>query len=322
MSTGEPEGWTRFALDANDVHARPAKPKLEEISIPQDAFCEKADVDADVEPSPSFDPVAAYLERLGPSSRRTMREALRKMADWASNGRCDAESLPWHLLRIEHTAALRSRLAASVAPATANKHLAALRGVLKQCWRAGVMSAEDYQRAIDIPTVRGESPRRTNRLGPDDLYRLSQVCQSDPTPAGARDAALLALLYGAQLRRSEAVALDLSDYDARTAELRVRAIGTGRIGRFVANADARRALDRWIGVRGTEAGPLFFPVNKGGRIEARRLSEQAIYIACQKRAAEAGLPPTSPEDLRRANARKTRKAMPRSTDPLPMAAPA
>ena len=71
--------------------------------------------------------------------------------------------------------------------------------------------------------------------------------------------------------------------------------------RFAANDDARSALERWIVIRGPESGPLFNPVNKGGRIEHRRLSEQAIYIACQKRAAEAGLPPVSPEDLRRAD---------------------
>ena len=82
----------------------------------------------------SFDPVNAYLDRLGPGSWRTIHAALTKLADWASNGRCDALSLPWHLLRIEHTAALRTRLASTLAPATANKHLAALRGVLKQCW--------------------------------------------------------------------------------------------------------------------------------------------------------------------------------------------
>jgi integrase len=69
----------------------------------------------------------------------------------------------------------------------------------------------------------------------------------------------------------------------------------------MANEDARAALERWIAIRGGEPGPLFNPVNKGGRIERRKLSEQAIYIACQKRASEAGLPPTSPEDLRRAN---------------------
>ncbi len=249
-----------------------------------------------------FDPAAAYLEQLGEGSRRTMREALTKLANWASDGRCGPHDLPWHMLRIEHTAALRTRLTATLAPATANKHLAALRGVLKQCWRRGLMSAEAYQRAIDLPPVRGASPRKPNRLGAVELRKLAQVCSGDSSPAGARDEALLALLYGANLRRSEAVSLELTDYDLSTGVLIVRGAGGRQPRRFAANDDARRALERWILIRGPEAGPLFNPVNKGGRIERRRLSEQAIYIACQKRAAEAGLPPTSPEDLRRADA--------------------
>ena len=249
-----------------------------------------------------FHPAAAYLEQLGEGSRRTMREALTKLANWASEGRCGPHDLPWHMLRIEHTAALRTRLQSTLAPATANKHLAALRGVLKQCWRRGMMSAEAYQRAIDLPPVRGASPRKQNRLGAEELRKLSLVCSGDSSPAGARDEALLALLYGANLRRSEAVALELADYDLSTGVLLVQSATSRSPRRFAANDDARRALERWILIRGPEAGPLFNPVNKGGRIERRRLSEQAIYIACQKRAAEAGLPPTSPEDLRRADA--------------------
>lgn len=254
------------------------------------------------EESPSgFDPAAAYLEQLGEGSRRTMREALAKLANWASDGRCDPHDLPWHMLRVEHTAALRSRLMSTLAPATANKHLAALRGVLKQAWRQGQMSAEDYHRAIDLPPVRGASPRKPNRLGALELLKLAKACSGDSSPAGARDEALLALLYGANLRRSEAVALQLSDYDLSSGVLQVQSVGGRSPRRFVANDDARRALERWILIRGPEAGPLFNPVNKGGRIERRGLSEQAIYIACQKRASEAGLPPTSPEDLRRAH---------------------
>ncbi len=247
-----------------------------------------------------FDPFAAYLSQLGTGSRRTMREALTKLADWASDGRCGPHELQWHLLGIEETAALRTRLTSSLAPATANKHLAALRGVLKQCWRHGRMSAEAYQRAIDLSPARGASPRKAVRLGARELRRIAGVCRNDAGPAGARDEALLALLYAANLRRSEAVALDLEDYDLAQGQLTVSNSASGKRRRFAANEDARRALERWIVIRGAERGPLFNPINKGGRIEKRRLSEQAIYIACQKRASEAGLPPTSPEDLRRA----------------------
>lgn len=285
------ERWSQRPLQPG----RPPEPKAIPAPSPAGPF------GMETPATGTFDPVTAYLAQLGPGSQRTMREALAKLADWASDGRCDAHALPWHLLRIEHTAALRTRLKASVAPATANKHLAALRGVLKQCWRQGLMSAEAYQRAIDLPPVRGASPRKPQRLGALDLQRLARVCAGDESPAGARDEALLALLYGANLRRSEVVALALADYDPATGELLVAASAGRAARRFAANLDARRSLDRWLLVRGAGEGPLFNPVNKGGRIEPRRLSEQAIYIACQKRAAEAGLPPTSPEDLRRAD---------------------
>jgi len=247
----------------------------------------------------SLDPTSAYLAQLGDGSQRTMREALAKLARWASEGRQGAHEFSWHRLRIEQTRALRDRLIADLAPATANKHLAALRGVLRQCWQQGRMSDEAYQRAIDLPPARGVPRRPTSRLGPIELQRLVRTCQEAAGAAGARDEALLALLYGAHLRRSEAVALDLSDYEVSSGQLTVGDPSTRGRRRLYANVHARHAVERWLGMRGPEPGPLFNPVNKGGRIERRRLSEQAIYIACRKRAAEAGLPPTSPEDLRR-----------------------
>ncbi|MEZ4278194.1 MAG: tyrosine-type recombinase/integrase [Myxococcota bacterium] len=250
----------------------------------------------------SRDPATAYLEQLGPGSRRTMREALDKLADWASAGRCGAHDLPWHLLELEHTAALRTRLGATLAPATANKHMAALRGVLRQCWLQGSLTQETFRRVTDLPPLRGDSPRRSPGLRAEEFERLTRVCIDDDKPSGARDAALLSLLRSPCLRRAEAVALDLADYDPANGTLRIRTSGRetkGTARRLAVPAPGRRALDRWILIRGLEPGPLFYPINKGGRIERRRLSEQAIYIACQKRASEAGLPPTSPEDLRR-----------------------
>ena len=278
-----PHSWTQRSVASSDAMTAPAGPVAQEAPL-----------------ASPFNPARAYLDRLGEGSKRTMREALTKMAGWASDGRCGADDLPWALLRIEHTAALRTRLAGSLAPATANKHLAALRGVLKECWRDGQMSAEAYQRAIDLPPVKGASPRKVERLTALELERLADACESDPSPSGARDSALFALLYGAQLRRSEAVALNLEDYDEQTGHLEVRGAKSGTVQHLVANEHARLALSRWLNVRGQFPGALFAPVNKGGRIEKRRLSEQAIYIACQKRAAAAGLRPISPEDLRKA----------------------
>ncbi len=269
--------------------------------------------------APITDPAAAYLAQLGPGSRRTMTEAVGKLARIASGGQCDASTLPWHELRIEHTSAIRSRLAGDLAPATANKHLAALRGVLKQCWRLGLMDMDDYQRAIDLPAVHGPSPRKNRTLNQQELLGLVQACQADRSPAGARDTALFALLFGAGLRRSEVVALDVSDFDRETGAITLRATASRPQRRLVANGEGRQALESWLARRGETEGPLFNPVNKGGRIELRRLSEQAIYIACHKRSAEAGLPPVSPEDLRRSLHASRSRSMRRVAPPGPMA---
>ena len=228
-----------------------------------------------------------------------MTEALEKIARYASDGQCNMRSLPWSALRYEHTNALRARLASELAPATSNKHLAALRGVLKQVWRLGLISAEDHQSAIDLPAVHGPSPRKNRTLSREELSLLVDACERDRSPAGPRDAALFALLFGAGLRRAEVAALDLADFDRRTSTFCVRGGGTRAPRRFTANREGLLAQEAWLTRRGVAPGPLFNPVNKGGRIEIRRLSEQAIYVACHKRAAEAGLPPVSPEDLRR-----------------------
>lgn len=266
-------------------------------------------------------PALLYLAQLGPGSRRTMTEALEKIARYASEGRCNMRSLPWSALRIEHTSALRTRLASELAPATSNKHLAALRGVLKQVWRLGLISAEDHQRAIDLPAVHGPSPRKSRALSQEELRALVEACERDRSPAGPRDAALFALLFGAGLRRAEVAALDLADFDRRTSTICVRGAGTKAPRRFTANREGLLAQEAWLARRGVAPGPLFNPVNKGGRIEIRRLSEQAIYVACHKRAAEAGLPPVSPEDLRRSLLVQKSRATMRKVETTPVVAP-
>ena len=79
-------------------------------------------------------PVAVYLARLTPSSRRTMRAALDAIAGLLSDDRRYAWSLDWPQLSYRHTTAVRALLAdGRYAPSTANRHLAALRGALKEC---------------------------------------------------------------------------------------------------------------------------------------------------------------------------------------------
>ena len=242
-------------------------------------------------------PAEVYLARLAPGSRRTMRCALDTIAALLTDGLMDAETLPWAELRYPHTAAVRAILAERGATATANKQLAALRGVLREAWRLGLMDAEDYHRAVDLPGVPGSELPAGRALGWAELRALFWAC-ADGTPGGARDAALLALLYGALLRRAEAVALDLADHDPATGALKVR--GKGRQQRLsYLPSGGRAALDAWRAVRGDDDGPLLCPVRRDGLVTVRRLSGQAVLDALRKRRRLASIEPCTPHDLRR-----------------------
>lgn len=244
-------------------------------------------------------PAAVYLAGLSTGSRRTMRQALNTVAGILSDGQADAELLPWGGVRYQHVQAVRAKLAETYAPATANKALSALRGVLREAWRLGHLDAETYHRAADVKAVRGETLPRGRELTVGELTALFRACAADASPSGARDAALLSVLYGGGLRRSEAVALDLEDYDVDTGELRVRQ-GKGNKARLVyATNGGKLALDAWLIIRGTEPGALLCPVRKGGTIELRHLTPQAVYDALRRRAADARVSPFSPHDLRR-----------------------
>jgi integrase len=255
-------------------------------------------------------PVSAYLAGLAESSRRPMRTNLETVAHFVSGGRATATELAWWRLRYQHMALIRSTLAETYAPATANLMLSAVRGVLKACFKLGYMNADDLQRASDVPPVGGSRLPRGRAIERGELYDLFRVCYEDSNKArGARDAAIFALLYVCGLRRSEVVALDLSDYDPDTLEVRVR--GKGNKERInYAEGGADRAINRWISIRGDSEGALLLPINKGGRIiheredadgerHPARISDQSIYDVVRRRQKEAGVKKLSPHDFRK-----------------------
>lgn len=246
-------------------------------------------------PQPDLHPAVVYLASLAPGSRRAMIQALTVIAQIVTNDEtADHLSIPWHHLRFQHTAAIRAHLEARYAYSTANKMLSALRGTLKAAWKLGLMSAEDYHKAASIESIRGETLPAGRSIAQGELLELLGTC--DQSQTGVRDAALLAVLYGCGLRRAEAAAIDLADYNESEGTLRIQGKrNKQRLVPVVGGVTA--ALADWLAVRGHAPGPLFW--GTGNRNRRRRLTTQAVYKMLQTRAKKAGVEKLSPHDLRR-----------------------
>jgi integrase len=126
-------------------------------------------------------------------------------------------------------------------------------------WQVG--SPPNLPPAGRVRDVRG--PERATVL------RMFDHCRGREDHQGARDEAILSLLYYQGMRASEVMSIRMCDVDldATPASVRVTAKrGQGRTQLPVCSATAD-AIERWLEFRGRDAGPLFLRCN---RVTARR----------------------------------------------------
>jgi integrase len=170
--------------------------------------------------------------------------------------------------------------------------------------RPDLMSAETCAAVCEVEGVKGKSVPAGRALREEEIASLERACARDPSAAGARDLALVSLLYYVGLRREEACRLDPDDWGRRDRRLRVLGKGAKEEFVYVESKQVRLALGRWLRVRGRAPGPLFCSVWRGGRVRrdgagVRPLSGDDVYQLVRRRARQAGLRPCTPHDLRR-----------------------
>lgn len=249
--------------------------------------------------APDRNPALVYLGSLAPGSQRAQRGALERVARMVGGPRAELERFAWTSLRYQHVARVKSLLVdEELAPATVNRILAALKGVTRESWRLGYVDAEELRRVEDIKSVKGSTLPSGRALSMAEIQTLGDSCALD-TAGGARDRAMLVVLFGAGLRRAELTALELADYAPATGELRIRRGKGGKERIAYVTNGSRDLLGAWLERRGPAAGALFCPVGKSGRVTVARMSEQAVYAMLKRMAAGAGVAGFSPHDLRR-----------------------
>lgn len=245
-----------------------------------------------------MNPLQLYLARSPASAHRAVRHALRVLVSLVGRPGDDPHTLAWHQLSAAQCATIRRSLAERYAPGTVNRILCTLRGVLRA---AAELSLADAAVWTSIKSVgRRSGSGHASPLKQADIERMFLDCRDDPGIGGCRDAAVLALMYGAGLRRHEVARLDREHYlDCGTVVLPdASAIALTR--------SADEAVRAWLTFRGDASGPLLCPVNKAGRVKVRRLSDQALYLIVLRRSQRAGVF-LSPDALRAPVVRRRRE---------------
>ena len=157
-------------------------------------------------------------------------------------------------------------------------------------------------RVASIEDVTGERQQKGRHIAADEFLSLLQACRQDDSPAGTRDASIIALAWSTGLRRSEIANLRLEDWKRKSTSQQIQVMGKGnKIRHVYLHRGAEAWLRGWLRLRGEDAGPLFCSVRKGGKIQRRRgLSDEALAQILAKRSAQASIrQPMTWHDFRR-----------------------
>ncbi len=181
------------------------------------------------------------------------------------------------------TTDLRRWLAAgSRAPASIARRMSSARSFFKWARREGIVE--------NAPTDRLRSPRV--KLPLPRVLEVDEATRVVEAEVGARDRALLELAYGAGLRVSELVALDIDDVDVEGGTVHVRH-GKGNKARIVpVGKEALSAVGALVSERDCDNGPLFL----NGR--GRRLGVRCAWDVVRAAADGVGVPDVHPHALR------------------------
>ena len=225
--------------------------------------------------------VAGFLALLAARrSPRTVDAYRRDLADLAAAlGRPPSEAGVGDLET--WAAGLRAR---GLSPATIARRLAAARSFYRHLVLLGIRT-DNPAAAVDLPRRRRRLPRT---LSPGEVERLIAGARGTG-PRALRDRALVELLYGAGLRVSEAVGLDLARIDLE--ERLVRPLGKGDkerivpLGREAVDA-VRRYLARGRPFLDRRRRPELFLNAQGGP-----LTRAGAFLVLRKLAEQAGLEP-------------------------------
>ena len=196
-----------------------------------------------------------------------------------------------------------------LAPSTINVRLSAIRKLASQAAEAGLLSTELASGIQRLKGARKLGVRAGNWLTKEQASQLLHAPDSKSLK-GKRDRALLALLIGCGLRRSELAHLSfwqIQQRDGRWALPDLVGKG-GRVRTVPLPAWVKCAVDEWAAAAGLSEGKVFRSINKCGQIWGHGITAKVIWWVVLRYAKQVGIPKLAPHDLRRTCAKLCRAA--------------
>jgi integrase len=187
--------------------------------------------------------------------------------------------------------------------------MSAIRKLAAEAADNGLIAPELAAGIARVKSAKSVGVRTGNWLS----VRQAQTLLNTPDPTtlkGLRDRAILAVLLGCGLRRSEVAALTFVHIQQRDGRwCIVDLVGKhGRIRTTPMPNWVKVAIDAWTTPAGASEGHVFRPVPRGDRVVGDRLGEKVVWQMLREYSAELGIAGLAPHNLRRTCAKLCRAA--------------
>jgi len=221
------------------------------------------------------------------------------------------EFIAWYCseprLALNRIVVLRYRMyleSVPLAPATINLRLAAVRRLAYEASDSGLLSPELVAGIRRVKGVKRLGQQVGNWLTVEEGQQLVGAIRTD-TPRGKRDAAMLSLLLGCGLRRSEVANLEVEKIQRRDGHWAiVDLVGkAGHVRTVPVPLWVKTAIDSWRAAASVRDGRLFRAIRKNGVLWGRGLTQNVVWYVVKDCAKRAGIDKLAPHDLRRSCAR-------------------